>query len=498
MGKLIKRKDLTPEQYHRANFVMCIILVICYIGYTIVECFNISKNGITTSLYLRCSFYAIALIASVVIYRIMPTVKRCMVLFSAIFLIAYAVLVFGNGVVVMMLVFPTLIGLMIYLNSLVVMLGAIGTFVIGGIKCAMLYFEGDKVLLNYGILIMAGFLLGIFASYWAISLLIDFSKEDQAVIADEALRRQQVANVVNGIVHKLDNDFQEIVESLHVINDAMSTADSAMDAISGSSESTALAVGNQADMTSNIQDSLEAANALALNAKITTEDLKGVIIDGKNRADDLQAQSNLVDQNIARISQTVEQLVDNVKQVSGITESILNISSQTNLLALNASIEAARAGEAGKGFAVVAEEIRNLAEETKVSTEQITAIINRLTAVTNETQAGIEESTECINLQRQRVGEVNTSFSQVESGMHELQEAVLNMTREVETVLSANREIVNSISVLSAASQEVSAGTQTCRATIGTAFENLGRFSHNVDGTFEQLQILKETADSAN
>ena len=37
-----------------------------------------------------------------------------------------------------------------------------------------------------------------------------------------------------------------------------------------------------------------------------------------------------------------------------------------NLLALNASIEAARAGESGKGFAVVAEEVRKLAEDSKV------------------------------------------------------------------------------------------------------------------------------------
>ena len=42
----------------------------------------------------------------------------------------------------------------------------------------------------------------------------------------------------------------------------------------------------------------------------------------------------------------------------------------------------------------MADEIRKLAEETKVSTEKITEIINQLTNVTNETQAGIEESAE--------------------------------------------------------------------------------------------------------
>ena len=491
---IIKRKALTPSQYARANKVLLVIMILSYISYVVVEIININKNGFSIAVQVRCGIYILAAISGIVMYIKNRTKKLCMLFIAISFGITYPLLVLSNGVVVMTMIFPVLLGFMIYLNSSLVLISIGIVMATGIIKCIQV--QGDSELFGYALLIMVGFFVCIYGSVRSILMLIEFGNEDRSVIENEAAHREEVANTVASIVHKMDSDFRGMLEDLNTVNDAMGSADIAMNDISDSTESTATAVGTQASSTSQIHHNLELTNSLATEARNITTNLGDIIENGKKLADDLQMQSDLVDQNITSISNTVNELVSNVQRVHGITDSILNISSQTNLLALNASIEAARAGDAGRGFAVVADEIRSLAEETKVSTEQITAIINELTEVTTKTQYGIIESSNSINEQRQKVILVNDSFSEVENGMQQLQGSVEVMSANIESVLTANTQIVDSICLLSAASDEVSASTLTCKETINTAFENLGKFSNNVNETFEQLQILRETTEA--
>lgn len=64
-----------------------------------------------------------------------------------------------------------------------------------------------------------------------------------------------------------------------------------------------------------------------------------------------------------------------MREVERIVADIGAISKQTNLLALNATIEATRAGDAGSAFAVVAQEVKRLAQSTKLATDRAGALL---------------------------------------------------------------------------------------------------------------------------
>jgi methyl-accepting chemotaxis protein len=130
------------------------------------------------------------------------------------------------------------------------------------------------------------------------------------------------------------------------------------------------------------------------------------------------------------------QLVDEVKGLSAMTDTIRAMARQTEILAINAAIEAARAGEAGKGFAVLAGEVRRLATQSNESAAQISGDISRLVKTVEKGFSGeFAARTQQNEAEAERLGNMTRQLDESYVDMRQFYEMLMTAVTQHNTEL---------------------------------------------------------------
>lgn len=167
---------------------------------------------------------------------------------------------------------------------------------------------------------------------------------------------------------------------------------------------------------------------------IATEQMVGAINSISQNMDMSRAAvDNIVDLTQAS-GKSSELLSGKAKSMEGIITLISNIANQVNLLSLNATIEAARAGEFGKGFSVVASEIKNLANQTAISTRQISDEVSGIQEISSNVDTSVRSIIDA-------AASVNTYVSTVASAIEEQSAVTKDISRSSQRTSEAVNEI---------------------------------------------------------
>lgn len=221
---------------------------------------------------------------------------------------------------------------------------------------------------------------------------------------------------------------------------------------------------------------------------------------GKNNVNELIEKSRQTEENILQITSKVSKLSEVAESIGKITTVITGISSQTNLLSLNASIEAARAGEAGKGFAVVAQEIKNLADQSLVSSQEIKKLIADIQSQVSSTSDMIKSVMDNVQFQVDSVRKTRDAFGSILESMNDLFGQLTVVKDGINLLSSYKGKLADAISNIAAVAEETAASSaemvshmfsqKNTGEVLVQLSENLNSLINNLDVKLEKYNIV--------
>lgn len=169
---------------------------------------------------------------------------------------------------------------------------------------------------------------------------------------------------------------------------------------------------------------------------------------------------------------------------------INSIADQTNLLSLNASIEAARAGAFGKGFAVVAEEVKHLADRSKISSDEIKNLMFTIQKVSQKALDSVEFMRLFTNEQREAVNKSNEVFNNITGKIELIISKIKDITNDIAKIQSDKDIVMSEVSNIASVSQETAAASEEVSSRIECQIDymnNMKDMATNLEDMVKEL-----------
>ena len=217
---------------------------------------------------------------------------------------------------------------------------------------------------------------------------------------------------------------------------------------------------------------------------------------GQEAINKVVVQMDSINQKTGQVQQSIQKLAESSHQINEIINVITGITEQTNLLALNAAIEAARAGEQGRGFAVVADEVRKLAEQSKVAAQEISMLILANGKNINEAVSAMNDEIKDVQAGIGIVDTAGKSFLEITALVLQVSHQVKEISDTTQEMAGGTEQIVSSIRDIDRISQDALDQTQTVSAAVEEQTASLEQINSSSKGLATMIQDLQKVVST--
>lgn len=364
-----------------------------------------------------------------------------------------------NNYLTFVYVLPMLVVITVYNDFKYSLPIGIGAIIVNVGQLGMFFSKGIYTLQNSAAIEIQIFVMVLICAFqlYASRLTGKLSVIKMQQLHDQNQKTETILNNTMKISEQMVSQILEASQKVSVLGESMAAMKEAMEEVNSGSNDTAEAVQNQLNQTESIQVMVQNVEAGAKEVIDSMNDNRKAIEQGNKNVELLVSQVNKSVESGEYVTKELSKLDEYMSQMNSIVDIINGIASQTSLLALNASIEAARAGEAGKGFAVVASEISQMAQQTQDSTVRIADLIKNVSEAISSVIKVSTEMIEMIEGQKETTEKTSQSFDVIERNSENVFKNSSGLADYVTRLSEANKGIVDSISTISAISEEVAA-----------------------------------------
>lgn len=240
---------------------------------------------------------------------------------------------------------------------------------------------------------------------------------------------EQIAKIVLDSVMQMSSFDLLLTDKVNEIENVSNSID---DLTGKLSEASRVVIDSSEEVSASHASMTNSINKMSVNSDKLLEDINK----SDNELCEIQDSSKRAMESSVNMKEDMKKLMDVLSNIKNVITSIYDISEQTNLLALNASIEAARAGEGGRGFSVVAEEIRKLADETKLLTSNMGGFVKAIGDASTKSDKSIDNTVE-------ELKKINDSIDNMVNSGKRNRKTIHSMSEEI-SVIAANSEEISS------------------------------------------------------